>query len=126
MRWRRRQARGRRGGVTEDSGGVGKLNFSAPAHGGQIEMNISPGLLNLIVSVTDNTDFYVKYDVQVLVTGSFKKNCRPLVHSLFLSESLFFFFNLKRKSIFNCISMSEILVPLPGIELVAPALEAQS
>ena len=71
MWWRRRQARGRRGGVTGNSGSVGELNCSAPARGGQIEMNVRPGLLNLIVSVTaDSTHFYVKYDVQMLVTGS--------------------------------------------------------
>lgn len=69
MRWRKRQARGRRGGVTGDSGDVGELNCSAPAHGGQIEMNMRPELLNLI-SVTDNTHFYVKCDVQMLVTSS--------------------------------------------------------
>ena len=58
------------GGVTGNSGGVGELNCSAPAHGGQTEMNVRPGLLNLMVSVTDNTHSYVKSDVQLLVTGS--------------------------------------------------------
>lgn len=51
---------------------VGELNCSAPAHGGQIQMNMRPELLNLLISVTDNTHFYVKYDVQMLVTSSKK------------------------------------------------------